>query len=220
MKSPISNVVQSQGSRQGYLIYTVQYRCHVSGYTLHSTRQQHLRPRVDFCKEVFGSHPSCDCCCCVVQNSSMPDAMPDPSDSLEALVAILSPLFEERCYKSGAYLAREGQAADSLIYIEEGEADICFSMRQRPDEDLLDDGEEVSLILPPDRLQMRKCRTAPSSLCSMCCGFHKYGHAEEVQRALSVRDGVSIQLHPSSGGSFACSRPLITSCRQQVWQDM
>jgi len=74
----------------------------------------------------------------------MPDAMPDPEHSLEALVAILSPLFEERCYKSGAYLAREGQAADSLIYIEEGEADICFSMRQRPDEDLLDYDEEVS----------------------------------------------------------------------------
>ena len=85
---------------------------------------------------------------CMAQNSSMPDAMPDPSDSLEALVAILSPLFEERCYKGGAYLAREGQAADSLIYIEEGEADICFSMRQRPDEDLLDDEEEVCALLP------------------------------------------------------------------------
>ena len=97
----------------------------------------------------LASHPASDCCRCVVQNSSMPDAMPDPSDSLEALVAILSPLFEERCYKSGAYLAREGQAADSLLYIEEGEADICFSMRQRPDEDLLDDGEEVSALLPP-----------------------------------------------------------------------
>lgn len=91
----------------------------------------------------LASHPVADKRSCVVQNSSMPDTMPDPSDSLEALVAILSPLFEERCYKSGAYLAREGQAADSLIYIEEGEADICFSMRQRPDEDLLDDEEEV-----------------------------------------------------------------------------
>ena len=86
---------------------------------------------------------------CVVQNSSMPDVMPDPSDSLEALVAILSPLFEERCYKSGAYLAREGQAADSLIYIEDGEADICFSLRQRPDEDLLDDEEEVVRLAAP-----------------------------------------------------------------------
>ena len=83
----------------------------------------------------------------------MPDAVPDPSDSLESLVAILSPLFEERCYKGGAYLAREGQAADSLIYIEEGAADICFSMRQRPDEDLLDDEEEVSVPLPPGWLQ-------------------------------------------------------------------
>ena len=63
----------------------------------------------------LASHPAwLTSCRCVVQNSSMPDAMPDPSDSLEALVAILSPLFEERCYKSGAYLAREGQAADSL----------------------------------------------------------------------------------------------------------
>jgi hypothetical protein len=74
----------------------------------------------------------------------MPEGGGDTSDSLEALVAALSPLFEERCYKGGAYLAREGEAADSLIYIEDGEADICFSMRQRADEDLLDDEEEVS----------------------------------------------------------------------------
>ena len=83
------------------------------------------------------------CPCVLLQNSSMPNAVPDPHDGLESLVAVLSPLFEERCYKSGAYLAKEGQAADSLIYIEEGEADICFSMRQRADEDLLDDEEEV-----------------------------------------------------------------------------
>ena len=76
----------------------------------------------------------------------MPEAGPDPGASLEALVAVLSPLFEERCYKGGAYLAAEGHAADSLIYIEEGEADICFSMRQRADEDLLDDEEEVGPI--------------------------------------------------------------------------
>ena len=82
----------------------------------------------------------------LLQNSSMPNAVPDQHDSLEALVAVLSPLFEERCYKGGAYLAREGQAADSLIYIEEGEADICFSMRQRADEDLLDDEEEVCVF--------------------------------------------------------------------------
>ena len=82
----------------------------------------------------------------LLQNSSMPNAVPDQHDSLEALVAVLSPLFEERCYKGGAYLAKEGQAADSLIYIEEGAADICFSMRQRADEDLLDDEEEVCVF--------------------------------------------------------------------------
>ncbi|CAK0780807.1 hypothetical protein CVIRNUC_005182 [Coccomyxa viridis] len=91
-----------------------------------------------------------------LQNSSMPNAVPDQHDSLEALVAVLSPLFEERCYKGGAYLAREGQAADSLIYIEEGEADICFSMRQRPDEDLLDDEEESS----EDEAQMEALQPA------------------------------------------------------------
>ena len=83
----------------------------------------------------------------LLQNSSMPNAVPDQHDSLESLVAVLSPMFEERCYKSGAYLAKEGQAADSLIYIEEGEADICFSMRQRADEDLLDDEEEVCVFV-------------------------------------------------------------------------
>ena len=77
----------------------------------------------------------------------------DSDDSLEALVAVLSPLFEERCYKGGAYLAREGQAADSLIYIEEGEADICFSMRQRADEDLLDDEEEEEVCTCPSRTE-------------------------------------------------------------------
>jgi hypothetical protein len=75
-------------------------------------------------------------------------AVDDGADSLEGLVAMLSPLFEERCYRKGGYLAKEGQPADTLFYIEEGEAEICFSRRQRADEDLVD--EDVrALGLPP-----------------------------------------------------------------------
>ena len=105
----------------------------------------------------------------LLQNSSMHNAVPDQHDSLEALVAVLSPLFEERCYKGGAYLAREGQAADSLIYIEEGEADICFSMRQRPDEDLLDDEEEVcvSVLVPHSSSDVAKQAAAQHALCAI-----------------------------------------------------
>ena len=98
----------------------------------------------------------------------------DSGDSLEALVAMLSPLFEERCYKGGAYLAREGQAADSLIYIEEGEADICFSMRQRADEDLLDDEEEEVCTCPfraGDIItyQTRACTCSNQPLLALAC---------------------------------------------------
>ena len=103
----------------------------------------------------------------LLQNSSMPSAVPDQHDSLESLVAVLSPLFEERCYKSGAYLAREGQAADSLIYIEEGAADICFSMRQRADEDLLDDEEEVCASVHNSRITPGSFKQATAQYA--CC---------------------------------------------------
>lgn len=61
----------------------------------------------------------------------------------QALVGALSPLFEERCYANGGSLAREGEAADALFYVEEGTVQICFSRKQRPDEDLVD--SEVGL---------------------------------------------------------------------------
>ena len=123
----------------------------------------------------------------------------DSDNSLEALVAVLSPLFEERCYKGGAYLAREGQAADSLIYIEEGEADICFSMRQRADEDLLDDEEEVCTC--PSKTEDNITNSgqgfahAPTS---PCIGMHAHagsfldpdlhdqGHVQSVRSTLYV----------------------------------
>jgi CRP-like cAMP-binding protein len=54
-------------------------------------------------------------------------------------VSALSPLFEERCYARGGLLAREGEPADSLFYVEEGTVEICFSRKQRPDEDLVDE---------------------------------------------------------------------------------
>lgn len=62
----------------------------------------------------------------------------DANDGLDSLVALLSPLFEERCYTKGGLLAREGEPADTLFYVEEGEAEICFSIKQRADEDLVD----------------------------------------------------------------------------------
>lgn len=74
----------------------------------------------------------------VVQSkASYPDTE-EAGDGLDSLVGMLSPLFEERCYTRGGMLAREGDPADTLFYIEEGEAEICFSIKQRADEDLVD----------------------------------------------------------------------------------
>lgn len=74
-----------------------------------------------------------------LQSAAAQPVVEDESNGLDGLVAMLSPLFEERCYTRGGYLAREGEPADALFYIEEGEAEICFSRKQRADEDLVDD---------------------------------------------------------------------------------
>ncbi len=58
---------------------------------------------------------------------------------LAGLVSALSPLFEQRSYHSGGLLAREGDPADALFYVEAGTVQVCFPLRVRPDEDLVDD---------------------------------------------------------------------------------
>jgi hypothetical protein len=46
---------------------------------------------------------------------------------------------QARHFEAGEYLAREGDRADEIFYIETGEVEICFSRRENVDEDLLDD---------------------------------------------------------------------------------
>lgn len=87
-----------------------------------------------------------------MQSKSSKPAPGDSSDGLDSLVAMLSPLFEERCYTKGGLLAREGDPADTLFYIVEGEAEICFSIKQRADEDLIDsEARGVTCYLPLER---------------------------------------------------------------------
>ncbi|CAL8468719.1 g8259 [Coccomyxa elongata] len=77
---------------------------------------------------------------CLQSKAAYPESE-ETGDGLDSLVAMLSPLFEERCYTRGGMLAREGDPADTLFYIEEGEAEICFSIKQRADEDLIESEE-------------------------------------------------------------------------------
>ena len=69
------------------------------------------------------------------------EAPPKGADQewLAGLVSALSPLFEERSYSGGGLLAREGDPAEALFYVESGTVQICFPLRVRPDEDLVDD---------------------------------------------------------------------------------
>ena len=85
-----------------------------------------------------------------------------PCATSQALVGALSPLFEERCYASGGLLACEGDPADTLFYVEEGTAQICFSRKQRPDEDLVDSevGAGPALARPKGSSAVRRQLTA------------------------------------------------------------
>lgn len=46
---------------------------------------------------------------------------------------------QAQTYAAGEYLAREGERAGEILYIECGAVEICYSRRQAADEDLLDD---------------------------------------------------------------------------------
>ncbi len=97
----------------------------------------------------------------VQSKAAYPDSE-ETRDGLDSLVAMLSPLFEERCYTRGGMLAREGDPADTLFYIEEGEAEICFSIKQRADEDLVESEASSATSLPVTNQPALSYRTGRS----------------------------------------------------------
>ena len=66
----------------------------------------------------------------------------DPADiGLESVLKTIGPLFEQRLYPDGALLARQGDPAKCIFFLEEGTTEIFHTMRPG---DSGDSDEEVS----------------------------------------------------------------------------
>ncbi|DBA93024.1 TPA: hypothetical protein ACH3X2_003363 [Trebouxia sp. C0005] len=65
-------------------------------------------------------------------------------DCLEGLVQMLSPLFVQRTYKAGAFLVKQGDPADSVFFIEDGDCQVGYNQRRTADEDLISAGSNES----------------------------------------------------------------------------
>ena len=54
----------------------------------------------------------------------------DPADiGLESVLKTIGPLFEQRLYPDGALLARQGDPAKCIFFLEEGTTEIFHTMR-------------------------------------------------------------------------------------------
>ncbi|KAL3150518.1 hypothetical protein ABBQ32_000336 [Trebouxia sp. C0010 RCD-2024] len=65
-------------------------------------------------------------------------------DCLEGLVQMLSPLFVQRTYSAGSFLVKQGDPADSVFFIEEGDCQVGYNQRRTADEDLISTGSNES----------------------------------------------------------------------------
>ena len=67
----------------------------------------------------------------------------------QALVPLLSPLFQQRRYRKGEIMAEQGTPASTLFYIQSGECEVLHRLDAGGDEDFED---EVSLR--PDHISL------------------------------------------------------------------
>ena len=72
--------------------------------------------------------------------------------SMGNILKITAPLFEERIYPDGAFLAKQGEAAKCNFFVLEGEAVVYHTKDTPDDSDSEEEEEVVSTFLPAAHL--------------------------------------------------------------------
>ena len=80
----------------------------------------------------------------------------DPADiGLESVLKTIGPLFEQRLYPDGALLARQGDPAKCIFFLEEGTTEIFHTMRPGRQRRLGRGGEALPLCLFKIQIQIQ-----------------------------------------------------------------
>lgn len=86
---------------------------------------------------------------------------------MRGLVQLVTSLFEQRRFKAGDMLARQGTPASTMFYLQEGVCEIVHDLYGGdPDEDFVE--EAVRLMQPSVNLACLKVDWSSSAACASC----------------------------------------------------